>query len=578
MNGIELQWSALQELITYQETAPLLFNSGAFFLLFTLFYGGYVLLLHRINWRTLYVLAFSIFFYYKCSGFFFLLLILSTVSDFVLGHFIYHSKTPRLRRIFLWLSILVNLGMLGYFKYTNFFIDSWNAISGGGISTIDLFLPVGISFFTFQTMSYSIDVYRGKLLPVTEHVHDLPSFFRALMDFGFFVSFFPQLVAGPIVRAADFIPQIRQRLVLKEADISKGLLLIAGGLFKKAVISDYISVNFVDRVFESPALYSGFENLMASYGYAIQIYCDFSGYSDMAIGLALLMGFQLPENFRKPYRALSIRDFWRRWHISLSTWLRDYLYISMGGNRHSRRRTYLHLMVTMLLGGLWHGPSWVFIAWGGLHGLALAMDRGSEESGKRLGNPALRSLLVLITVHLITQLVLWTQFQGGIYLAETYQHYTRGNFMLLSIWVCLYGFGGLWDAIAERRGRPGCAHRLMSGIFVFHFVTFCWIFFRAGALNNPLPPMETAGAVLGQLFGAFELSIIPQVAASYGAVFSLILLGFVLHFLPENWQWRVEQTFLRLPLPAKSFVMAGVIWIVIQTASSDIVPFIYFQF
>ncbi|MDZ4120975.1 MAG: MBOAT family O-acyltransferase, partial [Candidatus Cloacimonadaceae bacterium] len=260
--------------------------------------------------------------------------------------------------------LLWNLGSLGYFKYTNFILNTINQVAGGNLPMMDIFLPVGISFFTFQTMSYTLDIYFGKLKP-------LKSFF----DFCFFVSFFPQLVAGPIVRASYFLPQIHKKLVLDRDIMAKALVLIFSGLIKKGVIADYISVNFVDRVFDNPGLFSGLENLIAVYGYGLQIYCDFSGYSDIAIGLAALLGFSLPQNFNSPYIASSVTEFWHRWHISLSTWLRDYLYIPLGGNRRGKPRQYVNLMITMVLGGLWHGASWNFVFWGFLHGMGLAFDK-----------------------------------------------------------------------------------------------------------------------------------------------------------------------------------------------------------
>ena len=260
----------------------------------------------------------------------------------------------------------VNLGMLAYFKYTNFLIDIANQMFGQGFMQFqNIFLPVGISFFVFQSMSYTIDIYRGQLKPLDNWC-----------DYLFYLSFFPQLVAGPIVRARDFIPQIRQNpIVVTREMFGTGVFLILTGLFKKAIISDYISLNFVDRIFDEPLLYSGFECLAGIYGYALQIYCDFSGYSDMAIGIALLLGFRFPKNFDAPYKSATITEFWRRWHISLSTWLRDYLYISLGGNRKGKLRTYGNLFITMLLGGLWHGAAVRFILWGALHGAALALHK-----------------------------------------------------------------------------------------------------------------------------------------------------------------------------------------------------------
>ncbi|BDD04819.1 MBOAT family O-acyltransferase [Aureibacter tunicatorum] len=361
---MQIDWEKVLGAFEYSARSPLIFNSGLFLVLFLVFYGVYINIRNLRSLRTVYVILFSLFFYYKSSGLYFVLLIFSSIVDFYLGQYIYETEDKGKRKLALILSMCVNLGLLGYFKYTNFFLGIGNDLFGAGIERMDIFLPIGISFYTFQTMSYSIDLYRRSMKPA-----------ESFLDFMFFVSFFPQLVAGPIVRASDFIPQIRKNPALNSSELNKAFVLIIGGLIKKAVISDYISVNFVDRVFDNPMLYSGLENLMAVYGYAIQIYCDFSGYSDMAIGLALLMGFNLPVNFNKPYLSTSITDFWRRWHISLSSWLRDYLYIPLGGNRHGKVRTYVNLFLTMLLGGLWHGASWNFILWGAMHGTVLGMER-----------------------------------------------------------------------------------------------------------------------------------------------------------------------------------------------------------
>lgn len=352
------------DFLRYSPQNPLLFNSKEFLILFIVFFGFYIIFRKTYYFRLFYVSIFSLFFYYKCSGIFFLLLIFSSIVDYFIAKYIYENTRKHKRKRALIISVIINLGLLFYFKYTNFFIDNYNFFASKEIGNLDIFLPIGISFYTFQTMSYTIDVYRGKLKPT-----------RNFIEFLFFVSFFPQLVAGPIVRASQFIPQIAKTPKISEYQINKALLLIMGGLIKKVVISDYISINFVDRVFDSPNSYSGFENLLASYGYAVQIYCDFSGYSDMAIGLALLMGFTLPANFRSPYQSTSITEFWRRWHISLSSWLRDYLYISLGGNRKGKIRTYVNLFLVMFLGGLWHGASWRFVIWGMMHGTMLVIER-----------------------------------------------------------------------------------------------------------------------------------------------------------------------------------------------------------
>lgn len=381
----------LKDWYLYNPKSPLLFNSALFLLLFIVFYAIYIQWLNKKQLRTIYVVVFSLFFYYKCSGYYFWILLFSAIVDYSLALILAKEKDKLKRKILLIISLISNLGILFYFKYTNFFIENINALASANFSFYDIILPVGISFYTFQTLSYTIDVYRRDLEPT-----------KKFMDFLFFVSFFPQLVAGPIVRAKDFLPQLSKKLQLTTKDFNYALFLIIGGLLKKGVISDYISVNFVDRVFETPNVYTSFENLMAMYGYAIQIYCDFSGYSDIAIGLALLLGFKLPINFRTPYQSKSVTEFWRRWHISLSTWLKDYLYISLGGNRKGRLRTYINLFLTMLLGGLWHGASWKFVFWGMLHGIALAVERFFKTKINLPKSRFIRVLQIILTFHFVS--------------------------------------------------------------------------------------------------------------------------------------------------------------------------------
>ena len=387
----------LKPLLSYDPASPLIFSSGLFLYLFVGFLGLYYLLRRTTTARILYVILFSLYFYYKSSGMFFVLLLVVATTDYMIGYSLFLTQGKRMRKFLVAMSVVLNLSLLGYFKYTNFFIDLTNQLVGEGMFEFqNIFLPVGISFFVFQSMSYTIDIYRRKLRP-------LDSWF----DYLFYLSFFPQLVAGPIVRASDFIPQIRRRPVVTREMLGSAVFLLLTGLFKKAVISDYIALNFVDRIFDEPLLYSGVECLMGIYGYSLQIYCDFSGYSDMAIGLALLMGFHFPKNFDAPYHSATITEFWRRWHISLSSWLRDYLYISLGGNRKGKLRTYLNLMLTMLLGGLWHGAAIRFVLWGALHGVALALHKvwlsfvpGAKMLGKDM-NPVMRLLGVVFTFHLV---------------------------------------------------------------------------------------------------------------------------------------------------------------------------------
>jgi len=284
------------------------------------------------------------------------------------------------------------------FTVVNYFNLWANQFSGGHFDIDKIILPVGISFFTFQTISYTLDVYRKKIKPVTN-----------ILDFGFYVSFFPQLVAGPIVRASEFIPQLYKEYSLSQKEFGMAVFMILNGLLKKLFISDYIAVNFIDRVFSNPMAYSGFENLMGLFAYSMQVYADFSGYTDIAIGVALLMGFRLPINFNSPYKALHVGDFWKRWHISLSTWLKDYLYIPLGGNRHGEFRTNVNLMITMLLGGLWHGNTWQFVIWGGLNGIGLIVYKYWRKISPFKGNHhwAVRFYSIFITFNFITMTRIW---------------------------------------------------------------------------------------------------------------------------------------------------------------------------
>ena len=308
------------------------------------------------------------------------------------------------------------------------------------------------------------------------------------------------------MRARDFIPQIYRSPRVSRAEFGEGLFLVLCGLFKKCVISDYISLNFVDRVFDAPLLYTGVENLLGVYGYTLQIYCDFSGYSDMAIGIALLLGFKFPDNFNSPYKSTSVTDFWRRWHISLSHWLRDHLYISMGGNRHGKVRTYFNLFMTMLLGGFWHGASWNFVVWGALHGAALGVHK------------AFRSIC-------------------GI------------------------------DPKQQAKGIVGFFARLLT----FHFVVFCWIFFRNTSFEHSWQMIMKIGT-------EFNAGLLPQIWDGYTLVMCMIIVGFVLHFLPDRATEFCQKAVTKLPLVLKAVLITAVIYLIIQVKSSDIQPFIYFQF
>ena len=490
----------ITEILSYDPLHPILFSSGLFLFLFAGFAFFYQFMRRAVMLRMIYVVLFSLYFYYKTSGLFLFLLVGMSVSDYVIGRFLCAARKQSLRKWLVALSLTIDIGVLCYFKYTNFFIGLLNDASGRDwLDFQNIFLPVGISFFTFQSISYIIDLYKRRIDPADQWI-----------DYLFYLSFFPQLVAGPIVKARDFMPQIRQKpIVVTREMFGMGIFLIISGLFKKAIISDYISLNFVDRIFDNPLLYSGFENLMGVYGYALQIYCDFSGYSDIAIGLALLLGFRFPKNFDSPYKSATITEFWRRWHISLSSWLKDYLYISLGGNRKGRARTYANLMLTMLLGGLWHGAAVRFILWGALHGAALAVHKA-----------------------------------------------------------LMHAFPSVFKASGEQM-RPW--RRVLGVLVTFHVVCLGWILFRA-------PDMQTGERILSQIFGHFQWRLIPQVVSGYGAVMALMAAGYLLHMLPRRAEAWGERTVAGAPLVVKALMLTVLIWCVMQIKSSEIQPFIYFQF
>ena len=367
---------------------------------FIAFFAGLLILrslLTSFNAEKWLLLIASWLFYMSWNPPFVLLLMFTSGLDFFAGRWMERSTDQRIRRLLLTSSLVANLGALAYFKYTNFLLETWHGLlASAGITfhpvVLNIVLPAGISFFTFQSMSYTIDVYR----------RDIPAC-KSLRDFLLFVAFFPQLLAGPIVRAADLLPQLLQRRRAAWKDVESGLALFALGAIKKLAISDQIA-GHVELVFTSPATYDALSLLLAAIGFGVQIYCDFSGYSDMAIACARMMGYEFPLNFRMPYSSANITEFWRRWHISLSTWLRDYLYISLGGNRRGARRTQINLLLTMLLGGLWHGASWNFVIWGGLHGIALIVHkvwcglRGKEPGAipSRIGSAAGWALTMVV--------------------------------------------------------------------------------------------------------------------------------------------------------------------------------------
>ena len=407
-------WSLAR--LALEAHAVVRFNTLAYAVFFAVVFTLSWLLASRVRARLWFLLGASYFFYAQWDPRFLGLIFASSTADWLLANAIGKAEDPKRRKRLLVLTVVMNLGVLGLFKYFDFGVTELAALLRlfglhPSEMTLRLTLPIGISFFTFESMSYVIDVYRRELPP-----H--PSYLEYLT----FVAFFPHLVAGPIVRPRDLLPQLAGPPRFNAALASRALLLIGLGLFKKLAIGDYLGLNLVDRVFDAPLQYSALECYVALVAYAVQIYCDFSGYTDIAIGSAALLGVRFPANFASPYKAHNIVDFWRRWHISLSTWLRDYLYIPLGGNRRGKARTYLNLLLTMLLGGLWHGANLTFVVWGGLHGLLLAGTRAFQELVGTSTTPSASAKAIFI--------------------------------------------------------------RVLSVVLTFHAVCFCWLFFRAKSLGE----------------------------------------------------------------------------------------------
>jgi D-alanyl-lipoteichoic acid acyltransferase DltB (MBOAT superfamily) len=483
--------------LVYDSKNPLLFSSGFFLYFFILFYSLYYLFRNSYKSRAVILSLFSLYFFYKASGSFVVLVLISAIIDFVLSNLIFRQKIFLYKKLLLSLSVVFNLGILFYFKYTNFFIELINTLGTSHFQFLNLILPIGISFYTFENLSYTIDVYKGEIKPE-----------KNIVNYLLFLSFFPKLVMGPIVRAKDFIPQLKKKYFVSQYDFSKGFYLILTGLIKKLIISDYITLNLVDYVFDGPSLHNGFECLIALYGYAIVIYCDFSGYSDIAIGIAKWLGITIPTNFMSPYQSKSIKEFWKRWHISLSSWLQDYLYIfTFGGNRKGKFRTNLNLLLTMILGGFWHGASWNFIIWGALHGLGLIVHK------------AFSNLNVFKTEK----------------------------------------------AILIKTGN------IISLIITFHFVLFCWIFFRTSDIN-------ISWQFISKIFYDFSLIGFDEFYNNYTGVIFMILLGMFLHFIPETiGEWIIEK---QKKFNVIYFVLLFLVFLVLYSffkSAEPIMP-IYLQF
>ena len=621
---MDLILSFLSKTFAFDENSPLLFTQFYFWAFFAIVFAIFSLIHSKRLLRNTFLFIVSLFFYYKTSGLFVLLLIFATISDFFIAKLVYQSDRELHRKLYVGLSVCINLLVLSYFKYSYFFVDLVNSLFGTAFQVYDYFaamgnaitgsnrfsvdqiiLPVGISFYTFQTISYTMDVYRRRIAPV-----------QNILDYGFYVSFFPQLVAGPIVRAAEFIPQVYKPYFLSRRQFGVAIFWILNGLAKKIILSDYLAVNFIDRVFNNPMLFSGFENLMALLVYSLQVYADFSGYTDIAIGVAMIMGFYLPQNFNSPYKAPNASNFWKRWHISLSRWLQDYLYIPLGGNRNATFGTFfwivaiaaigillsgsiiiavivlgialgiviwgivrperrnkiitnLNMMITMLLGGLWHGASFNFMIWGGLNGVGMLIYkiwRGWSMNIKMLMVALVAALLVGLAYF--TPAPIWN---------------------VLAVWCVIIAFGTLIRWIYNKCTMHKCTIKSDStignvwGIFqTFIFISFTRLFFRSGSNLDPDLANEhawnTAKNMVHQMGSAWNLEVVPDICLGYWKVFVLFIIGMIIHWLPVRWKRWYRINFALLPLPVMAILVVAVVFIVYQFITADLQAFIYFQF
>lgn len=607
----------LKNIFSFDDAQPLLFTQFYFWVFFAFVFAVFSLFRQKILLRNTFLFFVSLFFYYKTSGLFTLILLFVTIFNFFIGKLLFGAKQ---KRFLLIVSIVLNLLVLCYFKYAYFFIDVLNDMFGTHFKVFDVFshigniatnssrfsvdailLPVGISFYIFQAISYVMDIYRERIKPV-----------RNFFDFAFYLTFFPQLVAGPIVRASEFIPQLHRPYFLGRKQFGFAVFWILNGLAKKIILSDFIAVNFVDRVFENPLLFSGFENLVALFGYSLQVYADFSGYTDIAIGVAMLMGFYLPKNFDSPYKATNPGNFWKRWHISLSKWLQDYLYIPLGGNRNATFGTYcciftialiavilsgslwvtlivatillivvlvaifnkekrkpihtnLNALNTMLLGGLWHGASWNFMIWGGLNGLGIIVYKFWKN-----WNVYVRTLLLLFLTLLLAELALI---------------FEKPVFNMFFVWSAILFLGTFLRMIYNLLGGKKSLKPLETYWAVFQtfiFITFTRLFFRSGSNLDPAEANETAWNtaknMVNQIGSSWDFSLIPQIVMEYRNVFLLIVLGMIIHWLPDNFKRYYRICFAKMPLYIMAIVVVVAVFVIYQFVTADLQKFIYFQF
>ena len=547
-------------LLTFDENHPLIFTQLDFWIFFLLVIAIFSYI-HKFKLtRSIFLFVASLFFYFKTSGLLVLLLFSSIVVNYFIGKGVWNSVSILKKKAYVTLSVLFNILTLGYFKYAYFFTESFNemfhtqyeifnvfaqignSVLGQG-SFIDIIvLPVGVSFFTFQSISYVVDIYRKEVKPV-----------KNFFDYAFFVSFFPQLVAGPIVRARDFIPQIRQPYQLNHTDFSWAIIQIVKGFIKKVVLADYIAIHFIDRVADAPEAFPGFISILAMWGYSLQIYGDFSGYTDIAIGISRLMGFKLLENFNSPYKAISVADFWRRWHKSLGSWLRDYLYIPLGGNRSGGIGTYIATMVILIFLIFITQWYWLLFIYIGLMIIYI---------GVSLLFPGFKRY-----VHRDLNLII-TMVIGGLW------HGASENFV---IWGAMNGAALIiynhWRKISPYENSTTLFTRFWRILITFNFITFTRIWFR----------LEDDGApanMLTQIWYHFDLNsdTFNTLMTGFDTALYVMIFGYILHWLPSKVKEFGERKFTALPMVLQSAVVAIILIIIYQAFSDTFKPFVYFQF
>jgi len=484
------------------------------------------------------------------------LLFCATSIDFYLGVALGRLTDPKRRKLLLLGTVIVNVGILVFFKYWNWGADTFtwvmSALFGVEIGDIHLRveLPIGISFFCFMSLSYVIDVYRGTI-----------PYCRSYLNYLTYISFFPHLVAGPIIRGRDLLPHLERNTHLTAETGGEGLFLIAAGLFKKVVIGDYIAVNFVDRVYAEPIRYSTVETLTAIYGYAVQVYCDFSGYSDVAIGSALLLGYRFKINFDAPYKSSNIVEFWRRWHISLSTWLRDYVYIALGGSRVGPIRKYVNILLTMVICGIWHGAAWTFVIFGGFQGVGVAGTHWYHEllEGERVRWKLAGAAAVSLAAWAATRYLALATGRPGLEVMMVILiggAWLVGALVALAKWLAGRGYGR-WIAHGAT---------VLGVISTFTFISLTFVLFRAAN-------MDLASAMFMRL-----VSLTTFTPNLHRNVLLIIVGALVLQWIPRSLYDRSREWFIRAPAPVQAVVLFGIALALREAASAEAVPFVYFQF